>query len=333
MSKSEKAFWCQHRDGYAVISFPRDMATAHMAEIREAGLKVLDHLQTLKSPACVVDLSALDYMGSSLVASIVRIWKAVREKDGKMVVVTSSERIYEVLKTTGLTKVWTITSTFESGVHALGYSPEAKVEKRELRLLEFVGPLAVVGSSLLVAAKVFPKVPLPFPMPDWAVYTALALALLTSGVAMVREQGVQRVLSTLGFVLAIPVLSFFIWHTEFRLPTVLVDPSKIYVPSAESTPGKIKRGTFKIGDGAAGDSAVTPDNHAEEDRPSGDQSDPSGAGTPSDQNLNPKSEVRSVPDGEPLPAVPGTEATQVESETPEKASPSGTPEVPATPPE
>jgi anti-anti-sigma factor len=235
LSNSAKPFWCQHRDGYSVISFPKNMATAHMAEIREAGLKVLDHLQTMKSPSCLVDLSALDYMGSSLVASIVRIWKAVKEKNGQMVVVTSSDRIHEVLKTTGLTKVWTITSTFESGVHALGFSPEAKVEKRELRLLEFVGPMAVVGSCLLVAAKIFPQIPLPFPIPNWVVYTALGLALLTSGVAMFRERGIQRVLSTLGFILAVPVLSFFIWRSEFQVPVPARLPQAL-IPAASVTP-------------------------------------------------------------------------------------------------
>lgn len=243
LATTNKAFWCHHRDGYLVISFPRELATAHMAEVREAGMKILEHLEKTQSPSCVVDLTALDYMGSSLVASIVRIWKSVKGKDGRMVVVTSNERTYEVLKATGLTKVWTITPTFESGVHALGFSPEAKVEKRELRLLEFVGPIAVIGGAAVVAAKLLPELKVGDSIPTWVVYTILGLALLASGVAMLREKGVQRVLSTLGFLVSAPLLGFFIWHMEFRFPVpVNPHPTPVTVrnsaESAEDAPNE-----------------------------------------------------------------------------------------------
>lgn len=287
---------------------------------------MLDHLQTLNSPACVVDLSALDYMGSSLVASIVRIWKAVKEKNGQMVVVTSSDRIHDVLKTTGLTKVWMITSTFESGVHALGFSPEAKVEKRELRLLEFVGPLAVVGSSLLVAAKVFPQIPLPFPTPNWVVYTALALALLTSGVAMLRERGIQRILSALGFALAIPVLSFFLWHTEFRVPEYEMKTPQAFVPAALAAPGKESIKNSDVNDPDVDASSVIPKIPEDENSKQNPQINSGREETSSDQNLTPPAEANQIPDGDALPANSGSETKSIDSG--KSGEPSGAAEVP-----
>ncbi len=296
-----------------------------MAEIREAGLKVLDHLQALNSPACVVDLSALDYMGSSLVASIVRIWKAVKEKNGQMVVVTSSDRIHDVLKTTGLTKVWTITSTFEAGVHALGYSPEAKVEKRELRLLEFVGPFAVVGSSLLVATKVVPQIAVPFPIPNWAVYTALALALLTSCVAMFRERGIQRILSSLGFALAIPVLSFFLWHTEFRTPApaplsalkapqaVVPRPSSVSTPESITSSGAGDPDVKEASIGAQSPEAENGDDVLQVQSGSEEKS--------SNQDRTPPAENNSAPDHDALPTSLGSETKSVDSD--ESQEPAG----------
>ena len=218
MSDSHQAFWCHHRDGYSVIAFPKELATAHMAEVREAGVKVIDQLSAVKAPACLVDLTALDYMGSSLVASIVRIWKAVKDKDGRMVVVASNERITEVLKATGLTKVWTVVSTFESGVHALGYSPEAKVEKRERRLLAFVGPVSLVGGMVAVAIRMLPRLASIKQPPDWMVYTIIGLAAVASGIYTFRETGIRRALSILGLLLSIPLLALFIWHAEIRIP-------------------------------------------------------------------------------------------------------------------
>lgn len=225
MSGSPLAFWCQHRDGYSVISFPAELSTAHMAEVRDAGLQIIDQLSSVKSPACLVDLTALDYMGSSLVASIVRIWKAVKAQDGRMVVVASNERIVDVLKATGLTKVWTIVDTFESGVHALGFSPEARLEKRERRLLTFAGPLALVGGCLAVAVRIVPRMQSLGTPPDWMIYTLCGLSCLASGISLFRERRWRLVLCVFGLLLGVLLTGFYVWYAEIRVPPVAEPPS------------------------------------------------------------------------------------------------------------
>lgn len=216
LSGSPQAFWCTHRDGYAVIAFPAELATAHMAEVRDAGLQIIEQLSTVREPACLVDLSALDYMGSSLVASVVRIWKAVKAQNGRMVVVSSNERITDILRATGLTKVWTIVGTFEEGVHALGCSPEAKVEKRERRLLTFVGPLALAGAVVAAGARLTPALAERGQPPFWMMAVLCGLAFLSAGISLFRERGWQRGLSGV-IVLLTPLLAgMCLW--KFGLP-------------------------------------------------------------------------------------------------------------------
>lgn len=235
LSESKQAFWCHHRDGYSVIAFPKELATAHMADVREAGVRVMEQLSTVKDPACLVDLTALEYMGSSLVASIVRIWKAVREKNGRMVVVASNDRIADVLRATGLTKVWVVVSTFEAGVHALGFSPEAKVEQRERRLLAWVGPIGLVGGAIAVAIRMIPQLSAVVHPVNWLVYTMIGLAGVASGISTFRETGWRRILSILVFLFSVPLMGLFVWFAEIRIPPLPVGP-RIVTDNAVVTP-------------------------------------------------------------------------------------------------
>ncbi len=222
LSAAKQAFWCTHRDGYSVVAFPAELSRADMSDIRDAGVKVQEHLSQKKCAACVVDLSALDYIGSSMVALIVKIWKLVKAQGGRVVVVAPRPNIRDVLRIAGLTKVWTITDTFEAAVHSLGCSTEAKVEKRERRLLTFVGPLALIGAAVCVAGVVAPdKVPIGKPQ-EWMIHTLGGLSLLASLVCVFRDTGWRRVFSAIGLVLSICLAVFWFWHQEFRTPEDVV---------------------------------------------------------------------------------------------------------------
>ncbi len=218
LSAIKQAFWCTHRDGYSVVAFPAELSSADMSDIRDAGVKVQEHLAQKKCLACVVDLSALSYIGSSMVALIVKIWKLVKAQGGRVVVVAPGANIRDVLKIAGLTKVWTIVDTFEAAVHSLGCSIEAKVEKRERRLLTFVGPIALIGASVAIAAVVAPdKVRLGKPQ-EWMIHTLGGLSLLASVVCVFRDSGWRRIFSFVGLLLSVSLAGFWLWHKEFRSP-------------------------------------------------------------------------------------------------------------------
>ncbi len=93
---------------------------AQWSDIEKAGTDITGRLNGLKSPAVTVDLTPLTYMGSSMVAMIVRCWKNVQSNNGRIVVVCSNDVVREVISLAGLTKVWTIVETREAALREFG---------------------------------------------------------------------------------------------------------------------------------------------------------------------------------------------------------------------
>ncbi len=224
MAESQQTFWFRHSDGFAVVKFPQELSHAHMEEVRNAGLKAIEHLSMVKSPKCLVDLSALSYMGSSMVASIVRIWKTVKEQDGRMVVVASNEQTVEVLKAAGLGKVWTIVGTTDEGMRNLGVSAASSVSSGEFQPLTYVGPPAVVAAAVVLAGRVVPgfrdalvKMRIGIP-PEWLLFMLGGMAVLASGVSVSRERGLKRILSGLTLGLSLIVIMIAIARSPGNAP-------------------------------------------------------------------------------------------------------------------
>ncbi|MEX0728244.1 MAG: STAS domain-containing protein [Planctomycetaceae bacterium] len=120
MSSTESAYRFEHEGGHAVITLLPTLNDVPWADIERIGSDILLKFGSTKSPSFVVDLSSLNYMGSAMVALIVRLWKASKERNGRMVVVNRDEMVLEVLKLAGLNKVWTIVETRQQALQALG---------------------------------------------------------------------------------------------------------------------------------------------------------------------------------------------------------------------
>jgi anti-anti-sigma factor len=203
--------YCAHLDGYSVVTFPKEICKASLDEIRGAGDQVVSELANQKAPQCLVDLTALDYMGSSMVASIVRIWKAIEANQGRMVVAVSSIGVREVLRVTGLNRVWTIKSSYDTALHELGFSSEAKIVKRELRLLAFVGPATLLVGGIAVVLSRLPALAELSQPPDWISYSLITVAVITSGISIFREHSWRRWLSVFVFLVSATLGGWLIW--------------------------------------------------------------------------------------------------------------------------
>ena len=210
MSGQTKSY-CSHLVGYSVVTFPKEICKASLAEIRETGEQVVSELAHQKAPQCLIDLTALDYMGSSMVASIVRIWKAIEANQGRMVVAVSSIGVREVLRVTGLNRVWTIKTSYDAALHELGFSSQAKIVKRELRLLAFVGPATLLVSGIAAALSRIPELAALSQAPDWIAYALITIAVITSGISIFREHSWRRLLSVFVFLVAAALLGWLIW--------------------------------------------------------------------------------------------------------------------------
>lgn len=107
---------------HAVLRLDPEMGSAAWGDIDRVGNELIASVNGQSTPAWLIDLSRLEYMGSALVALVVRVWKAVQNGGGKVVVVCGSGMPQEVLRLAGLDKVWTIVSTYEDGLRKLGVS-------------------------------------------------------------------------------------------------------------------------------------------------------------------------------------------------------------------
>lgn len=103
-----------------IVSLLPELNEVPWSDIEKVGSEILEKLQNLSNPNLLVDLCPLSYMGSAQVALVVRMFKSVKEKSGKMIVANQNPMVLEVLTLAGLNKVWTIVDSRERGLSMLG---------------------------------------------------------------------------------------------------------------------------------------------------------------------------------------------------------------------
>lgn len=91
-------------------------------ELTACGAEFEQEIEKRSRPLCMFDLSELDYMGSAVVAVIVRMWKGVQSKKGQMVVVCKHPVVLEVITLSGLKKVWEVVPDHAEAFRKLGVS-------------------------------------------------------------------------------------------------------------------------------------------------------------------------------------------------------------------
>lgn len=119
---------------HVTVTLRPEIVQSSWSDIESFGGDVRTELESRRSPACVVDLSPLTYMGSAIVALIVRVWKVVQAQDGKMVVVCKHPGVREVIELAGLDKIWTI-------------APELSVAQKKLGVKKPVDPPVAVAPA------------------------------------------------------------------------------------------------------------------------------------------------------------------------------------------
>ncbi|WP_437192752.1 STAS domain-containing protein [Planctomicrobium sp. SH527] len=105
---------------YVTVVLRPPVLQSSWTEIEEFGTGVRTNLEGRNAPACIIDLSTLTYMGSSIVALMVRIWKVVQARNGKMVVVCSHPTVKEVIHLAALDTVWPLVTDLRAAEKKLG---------------------------------------------------------------------------------------------------------------------------------------------------------------------------------------------------------------------
>jgi anti-anti-sigma factor len=131
VTSSETPYHFDKLDGISVIALLPKLNDVPWADIESIGSTILEQMDAQKKPLFLIDLDALTYMGSAMVALVVRLWKSVKTRNGRMAVVNNDEMVREVLIIAGLDEIWTIVDTRAKGLNALGVSTR-KIRSKEM---------------------------------------------------------------------------------------------------------------------------------------------------------------------------------------------------------
>ncbi|MDA1015768.1 MAG: STAS domain-containing protein [Planctomycetota bacterium] len=206
MTESSDQYTFEPADGYAIVTLHPSLHEARWAAIETVGTEFIEKFAGQELKSVVVDLGQLPFMGSSLVALLVRIWKAAQATKGQMVVVNANEMVLEVLTLAGLTSVWTIRDTREEGIHELGFSKPALNRKRETRFVGLVGPLSCLAALIIFAVDWAMPEQIASNVLQSSLYGCAGLGVVTSLLTAIRLSGGRQKLSVVSLLLSLAIL-------------------------------------------------------------------------------------------------------------------------------
>lgn len=203
MSTSESPYRFESTEGYSVVSLQPELNDAQWSDFERIGSEILEKLDSMQTPAFLIDLSSLSYMGSAMVALIVRVWKSIRERNGRMVVVNQHDMVFEVMKLAGLHTVWTIVGTRDEAVQALGVRAKTGGGEQGIALTA-LGLVAILGAAVGLYLLMSPTEIVQSKIALVIVFVAGIAGVIAGMVSVMKESGWQQKFGM--FVIAASVL-------------------------------------------------------------------------------------------------------------------------------
>jgi anti-anti-sigma factor len=219
VSAGETYYRYESLNGCLTITLLPELNDKQWADIERVGTEIVDRIGAAPSPKVLVDLTPLSYMGSAMVALIVRLYKTVNSRNGKMVVVNQHELVFEVLKLAGLTKLWTIVANRDEAYSSLGIKASAVssgggggFQTGGMGIVA-AGAIGTFGTLVGLALQFAPNPPLPGRV-SLLIEIAFAFLGLGAGMFLLNQAGNRRnlgiaflaicVLAVLGGIVAAP---------------------------------------------------------------------------------------------------------------------------------
>lgn len=108
-----------HRqDGVAVLDFGPGSHSLDESVLAVLQDKILE-ASNVDPPLLVVDLSRVDFFGSSFIEILFRLWSRLNGRHGRFTLCGLSEYCREVIEVTKLNELWTIFDTLDEAVAAV----------------------------------------------------------------------------------------------------------------------------------------------------------------------------------------------------------------------
>jgi anti-anti-sigma factor len=185
-----KTFEFDRQPAYARLALAGELNAFHWDELQRSAQEILTELEKSRDRTLIIDLTKLDYLGSAQLTLLVRIWKVIKGRDGRMIVELKGPVVREVLKTAGLLNVWEVAESRDGAFRLLGLQADGRQKMS--------AALPLIGLAALVAA--IAGIGVAIARPQAAHHTVLlAGELATSAIALgaglwtaIRGSGARR---------------------------------------------------------------------------------------------------------------------------------------------
>ena len=147
-----KAFEFDRQPSYARLALAAELNAFHWDELQRSAQEILGELENGKDRTVIIDLTNLNYLGSAQLTLLVRIWKVIKGRDGRMIVELKGPVVREVLKTAGLLNVWEVVETRDAAFQLLGLQADGRQKMSAalplIGLVALVAAIAGIGVSI-----------------------------------------------------------------------------------------------------------------------------------------------------------------------------------------
>ena len=200
MTSSESGYQLETADQYSVVTLDAQLSNEQWGDIHEVGNQLVKRLTELKTKNLLVDLSAMEYIGSSTVALVLRLWKTVQEQEGALAVISKHPVVVEVLQISGLSNVWTIVDSRDEALTELDINTSSGIGIVAWGQLVSVA-VAVVGLIIQFNS----GWPVPHEVMLGLIVGGVILGVLLGLVNALREAGIRRTVSLLALLASVAI--------------------------------------------------------------------------------------------------------------------------------
>jgi anti-anti-sigma factor len=123
-SSAGTVFAREQLDGFLILSPISHVGSLAEDQILRETAAILETINHTGPTNVVVDLARSDYLGTALLGAVVRLWKRVAQRGGRLALCNVSANIVEVLRITKLQTAWPIYGSRQQAIEALrGFLP------------------------------------------------------------------------------------------------------------------------------------------------------------------------------------------------------------------
>lgn len=117
-------------DDAVLLTPQRDLTEFEFGQIESESAKIVGQLTEASKKHLIVDFTRIDYCGSTGLGVLTLLYKKVRERGGEMAICNLSPNEREVLRVTGLDRLWHVCKDVDESLKCVYQIADAKSGKR-----------------------------------------------------------------------------------------------------------------------------------------------------------------------------------------------------------